>query len=184
MRLKINQQFAKIGLQIKPPQIKVRQTPGKFKLQQIPGKLKINSKPTKVKVDMTQARADLNYKTQSAYSRQLAKQGQQAALKSIAEYAKEGDKLAAIEKGGKPLIQQAKKNSQNKKRKVGLRWKRGADVKVKVGKQEIEFKKQDFDGVQLNSQPSWPKVDLDWGKVKVYQQQKPKLEIRAVDVRK
>ncbi|GAB6138164.1 DUF6470 family protein [Halanaerobaculum tunisiense] len=184
MPLKINQQFAKLGLQIKDPQAKVNQKSGQFKLEQIPGKLKINSKPVQVEIDLSKARADLNYKDHKLYSKEIAQEGNRTALQGIARRAREGDQLAAIEKEGKPIVQQAKKSLQEKKQKIGLKWKRGAEVNVKSGNQNIKFKPQDSDGVKLESTPDQVKVDLDWGRVKAYQQQKPKLEIRAVDVKR
>lgn len=181
LRLEINQIFAKIGLKKEPPKSTIKQKQADFELKQIDGELKIDSNPVKVEIDSKRARAALHSKSCKVYSKDIARKGQETALKAIAQYTKEGDQLAAIEKNGNPLITQAKKRANSKKRKLMLKWKPGPNIKVKPGGKDISFKPKDFDGVELKTKSNWPKVDLNWGKIEVYQTQPPELEIRAVD---
>ncbi|SJZ44223.1 hypothetical protein SAMN02745118_00859 [Selenihalanaerobacter shriftii] len=183
LRLEINQRFAQIGLRERKPRMNLQQKDADFKLKQVPGDLKISSKPAKVEIDQTKALADLNYQTPKNYSKKIARKGQQAVLRGIAQYTQEGDQLAAIEKGGKPLIRQAKQRIYEKKRELGLKWKRGPEIKINPSKQNINFKVNELDGIEVNSKPNFPKVNLQWGKVEVYQKQSSNLEIRAVDLR-
>ncbi|GAB6100038.1 hypothetical protein JCM16358_19170 [Halanaerocella petrolearia] len=181
MRLEIHQQFAKTGLQIKSPQMKIDQKPDQFELQQVPGQLKINSKPAQVKIDMNKARADLNYRNHKLYGKKIVQEARQTALKGIKRRSQEGDQLAAIEKNNKPLIAQAKKSLKDKKKEIGLKWKRGAEIKVKPGKQKIKYESPDLDGIKLDVESSWPETDLKWGKVETYLKQKAKLDTQVID---
>ncbi|ADL11799.1 DUF6470 family protein [Acetohalobium arabaticum] len=181
LRLEINQRLAKIGLRTTPPQTSVKQKPAEVKQKTVNGELKIESKPVKVKIDQKKARAALNYKHYKIYGKDIAKRGKQTALKAIAEYSSQGDQLARIEKKGKPLIAQAKKNAYGDKKKVGLKWKPGPEISVTPGQQDINFEVKDLNGIKLDTEPNWPQIDLQWGKVEAYQKQKAELEIKAVD---
>ncbi|PRX32578.1 hypothetical protein BX659_104127 [Orenia metallireducens] len=182
-RLEIAQTWAKIGLKQTPPKLRVNQRPNTFKLEQIDGKLTIEDKAAEIKIDMSKVRAQLDCKNNKIYSKDIARKGYQESLKGIAEYAAEGDALAAIERKGNPLIAQARKRSFDKDRDIGLKWKVGPEFKVTPNKLDITFKNDDIDGIAINTEPGNVGVDLDWGKIDIYQKQLPKLEIRAVDTK-
>ncbi|SDC72558.1 MULTISPECIES: DUF6470 family protein [unclassified Candidatus Frackibacter] len=183
LSLRINQIFGEIGLQLKDPQTSVEQRPANISLTQKPGRLSIKSQFTKVKIDQTKARADLNYKNHKIYSKEIARKGHQAALKAIAIYAQEGDQLAAIEKGGKSIVSQAIKHAYGNQKKLGLKWKQGPEYRVAPGRQNIRFKVNDLDGIDFKVKSNRPKVDFQWGKVEVYQNKQPRLEIKVVDTK-
>lgn len=178
MRLKIDQSFARIGLKQNLPRTKVEQKPADFKLQKLPGKLEINSKATRVKIGQTKARADLNHKNYKIFSKEIAKEGMKNSYKAIATYAREGDQLAAIEKGGQPIVEQAVKHAYEKKREIELKWKHGPEYQVVPGKLAVKWNSSK---VKLRTKPNWPHTDFQWGKVEIYQKQLPELKIRVVN---
>ncbi|KXS41263.1 MAG: hypothetical protein AWU54_1692 [Candidatus Frackibacter sp. T328-2] len=183
LSLRINQIFGQIGLQQKDPQTSIEQKPADISLTQKPGRLSIKSKFTKVKIDQSKARADLNYKNHRIYSKEIAQKGRRAALKAIVTYAQEGDQLAAIEKGRKPIVSQAIKHAYGSQKKLGLKWKQGPEYRVVPGRQNIRFKVNDLDGIDFKVKSNRPKVEMQWGKVEVYQNKQPRLEIKVVDTK-
>jgi hypothetical protein len=179
LRLEINQKFGEIGLRQRPSRLGLQQKPADFRLERSSGKLKINSRDVRVEIDQSKARAQLNSKNSKIYAKDIAQEGMRTAYQAIATYAREGDQLAAIEKGGQPVIEQAIKHASSAKKELGLKWKQGPEYRVNSGDIKIDY---NLSEVNLKTRANWPKLDFKWGKIEVYQQQKSELEIRAVDV--
>jgi len=178
LRLQIDQRFGEIGLKQREPKTTIKQKPADFNLKQPAGKLNINSNPVKVSIDQTRAREVLNSKDYKTYGKEIAKKGIQVSYKAIATYAQEGDRLAAIEKAGNPIINQAKRHAFGKQKKIKLSWKPGPDYQVNPGGLNINYK---LGKLNLKAKLNWPKINSQWGKVKVYQRQLPQLKFKAID---
>ncbi|MGM0471739.1 MAG: DUF6470 family protein [Bacillota bacterium] len=183
MQLIINQQRGKIGINTTPSQMEVRQKAANYQLDQLPGRLNISNQAGKVEVSYRAVRSDLNSKNYREYSRELVEKGRQLALEGITRYAQQGDQLARIEQDSTPLISQAVENAQDENKKIGLRWKRGAEVSYQSGKQEIDFVQQDIDGIELTISENKPQIRAQQGKVDVYLKDQSRLEINFVDQR-
>ncbi|MBM7623032.1 DUF6470 family protein [Sporohalobacter salinus] len=181
MRISIKQKSGQIGIESTAPQTEVKQQSADYNIKQLSGKLTINTQASKVEISYKAARADLGFKNYKDYSKEIVKQAHKIAFQAIAKYARQGDQLARIEAGGKPLITQAKQNAYDKKKEIGLKWKRGPKYKVTSGKQKIKFTPKDLDGVKLNSKEHWPQIRSEWGNVDIYQRKKPQFEINLID---
>ena len=179
--LRINQQFGKLKLNIKPPDMKLQtDTKADFQIQKQDGRLKIDTKYAKVDINYDQTRAVLNDRTQPMYSKKIAQEAYQKSVEGIKRYARQGDQLARIENKGNPLISQIKSNSQDEKKELSLKWKPSPEINAQKGGVEIDYTPAKL---KIESQSSWPKTDLDWGKVEGYLDPEPKFEVEAVDVR-
>ncbi|MBM7557471.1 DUF6470 family protein [Halanaerobacter jeridensis] len=179
--LRINQQFAKLKLNIKPPEMSLQtDTSAEFSIDKQEGKLKINTRHAKVEINYDQTRAVLNHRTQPMYSDKIAKEGYQKSMQGIKRYAQQGDQLARIENNGNPLISQIKSNYKDSKKELTLKWKPSPQIKASLGEVKTDYTPAKL---KVNTQSSWPKSKLNWGKVEGYLDPEPKLEVQAVDVK-
>ena len=85
---------------MKIPQLEVQ--------MQLP-RLEMEARLPRLSIDGRQARADIGLKPIDQVVREHAARGRQAALKAIAQTAREGDELARIELGGNPIAEQARR---------------------------------------------------------------------------
>lgn len=110
-QVRLQQTYAKIGLEISEPQQKIRQPKADLNLSQEPAKVTIDRTPAKLEIDQTQAWNDRNLKDPFTLTRDEADRAHQLALQGIARVAQEGGRLAAIERGGKPIVDIAYENT-------------------------------------------------------------------------
>lgn len=181
MNVRINQVSGQLKLNITPPKLNL-QTKSKsdFEMNKQPGRLEIKTRDAKVEISTRQARAALNHKFYKIYSKDIAQKGYQSVMQGIAKYAQQGDQLARIENKGQPLISQAKSNSEDPKRELGLKRKPGAEVRITPGDVQMNYSK---DQLNINFNSFWPQGDLDWGKIESYLDPKPQLDVETIDVK-
>lgn len=99
MQLRIEQQFARIGLNIKKPFLPLKTTQPSIELTIKKPELKLHSPLPKVYIDQRRCFADMEKRTLDDFLRYYAQLGREQALKAIGDIAEEGDLLASIEKG-------------------------------------------------------------------------------------
>jgi len=99
LQIRIDQQFARIGLNIQEPLLKLRTTHPKIELTTQKPELKIHSPRPKLYIDQRQCFADAGRRTPSEFTRYYADLAWQDGLQAIGEIAFEGDMLGQIEKG-------------------------------------------------------------------------------------
>ena len=179
--LRINQQFGKLRLNIKPPEMNLQtDTKADFKIQKQDDNLQIETKHAKVDINYDQTRAVLNDRTLPMYNKKIAQEAYQKSVEGIKRYARQGDQLARIENEGNPLVSQIKSNYKDDKRELSLKWKASPEINVQQGGVKMNYTPGKL---KVESQSSWPKSDLDWGKVEGYLDPEPKFEVQAVDVK-
>jgi energy-converting hydrogenase Eha subunit F len=179
--LQVNQTNGRLNLNIKPPKMSLEtKSVADFKISQQSGKIKVSTKDAKVEISGRKVRAALGHKHYKVYGKELAQKGKQSAMKGIAKYARQGDQLAKIENGGNPLARQAKLNSQDPERKIGLKWKPGPEIKSSPPQFKVDYTRSQL---KSDSKSYWPQGELDWGEIRNYLNPEPKFEVQAVDVK-
>ena len=159
MAVRVNQINGRLNLNIKPPNMSLQTNhAADFSMTKQEGTLKVNTKDAKVEISTRKARAALNHKFYKIYSKDLAQKGMQDSMQGIAKYARQGNQLAEIEKGGKPLASQAKQNSKDAEKEVVLRSKPGAEIKASAGDIKVDYKP---DRMQISVQANWAQRDLE-----------------------
>ncbi len=178
-RLEIEQTPAKLGLDIKKPEMKLKQKKADFELNQKKAEMSIQQENLRVEVDNYPPRRDMGYLNYQDRGKQIASKGKQQAMKGIAKKAKDGDRMAAIEekanRGGKVIVQLAKEAMTADKREITIEHKEGPDINVREGNLEIDIKPQK---PEINFSANKPEVSLNWGKVDAYLRQKPDLQFK------
>ncbi|MEA1962362.1 MAG: DUF6470 family protein [Bacillota bacterium] len=96
MELHINQQYAKIGLNIQKPSLELRTTQPQIELKTTRPELSIESPRPRMTIDQSQCFADVNRRGIVDFARYNAQQGASDAMAGIARRASEGDMLAKI----------------------------------------------------------------------------------------
>ncbi|HZK43218.1 MAG TPA: DUF6470 family protein [Syntrophomonadaceae bacterium] len=99
LQIRIDQQFAKIGLDIQKPFLGMRTIHPKIELNIEKPQLEIHSPRPKIYIDQTQCFADMDKRTPSAFSEHWAGIARSKAFEAIGIISSEGDMLGQIENG-------------------------------------------------------------------------------------
>jgi hypothetical protein len=115
-------QFAQIRLQSNPSTISLKttqpvqsieQSKVVLDIKQPPAEMNIERRPSFLSIDQSEARADMDLKSIGRRVSDAKDQGYQDWLSGLSRVAQEGDDLAHIERGGHPIAEHAKQNSQS-----------------------------------------------------------------------
>jgi len=183
MDLRINQQLGLIGLDIKPPAFQMNIRHPRLDLEITPPELQIEQKLPQLEIDQTQCFIDMDRRPPMDFLRHVVGRAREAVLQAIARIAKEGDMLAAIEKGI-DIADVALMNSQQLKEfNVAAVPEHRPEIDVIIHDPSISLVPGDVGVNPVNGQVNGY---LDWGRVKVFWRQKPYIDIdyigRRVDV--
>lgn len=99
LQLRIEQEFARLGLSIKRPFLYLRNVQPEIELRTEKPELRLHSPRPKVYIDQRRCFADMEKRTLDEFLRYHAQLGREQALRAIGDIAQEGDMLARIEKG-------------------------------------------------------------------------------------
>ena len=177
LRLNINQQYAKIGLNIREPMLNLHSTLPGVELQTTPAVLEIESPRPVLHIDQSQCFAESGLKGRDALLQSLVSQARSDILQDIATIAGEGDQLAKI-KGASIGAVIADRRPKNHEFTM---------VSMPESRPQISFETYP---INLNFSPA--KVDLhlnrgmvdsnlDWGKVELYLEQKNSIKMYCTE---
>lgn len=111
MSLEISQVWAQIGLDRSPSKLEIRTQPAILELEHKEAKVNIHTELTKIEIDQHDCFSSAGLKSPFELTKEAAERGHQAALEYIGKTASDGDRLAAIELGGNPIADIAKRDS-------------------------------------------------------------------------
>ncbi|MEN6327258.1 MAG: DUF6470 family protein [Syntrophomonas sp.] len=96
MQLRIDQQFAQIGVRTTLANLQFSSSPAQVQIKTTPGKLEIESPRPKIHIDQSQCFANAGLKSPARLSADRASEGYSATMEAIARISSEGDQLARI----------------------------------------------------------------------------------------
>lgn len=102
-QIRMHQTYAQLGLNIKKPVQEIQQPKAELNLRQEPASLDIKQAKGTLSIDTSEAKANIDLRGPLRRTRDNAEYGYQKAMEAIAQIAQEGDRLAAIERGGNPI---------------------------------------------------------------------------------
>lgn len=180
-QIRLEQTYARIGMDIIKPQQRISQPQAELNLHQEPAVLDIERTPSHLDIDQSQAWNDLNIKDMYTMTRDIADYAHQQVLEGIARRAREGDRLAAIEKGGNPIADIAQENANPGPLdfNVGVLPSYGA-VKIQFTPTQLQMNWK-RGGVTIDPLIKQPTHEYIPGKVEVYLKQKESLKIDFTD---
>lgn len=177
MDLRINQQYGRIGLNIKEPNIKLDIVKPQMDLNITEPKLRIDSEQPQIQIDQDACFADMNLRKPVDFSRYIYQKSKNVVLEAIGRIAQEGDYLAGIEYGNKPSSLARSNNHKTVEYNIGLVPEHKPSINFIIKPVQIEVQPGD---VKTNSNIGDVKINLDRGNVKVYMLQKPDIQIDYV----
>ncbi len=181
-QIRMESQFAKIGLQIDKPVQSIEQPPADLSIEQPRADLSIRQPHGKLNIDQTQAWEDMNIKTPSRFAEQIAQEGYNAWLSAVGRIAEQGDELMRIENGGDPLVSQAIVNGAIPTYDFNIGWIPSAfSVKLNFEPGKLEINAQPNKPI-IKATPNKPIHQYTPGKVNVYMQQFNSLKIDFINL--
>jgi uncharacterized membrane protein YvbJ len=96
-QIRLHQTNAEIGLRSTQPVQEIEQIPAELSIKQVPARMNIERQPSHLDINQDQLWNELNVKSPSVFSADMAEFSKQEGLDATAEIAQEGDQLAAIE---------------------------------------------------------------------------------------
>lgn len=105
MGLSITQTHAQIGIDRSPSRLDIESENARLELRQRHAKVNIKTELPRVEIDQYEAFASAGLKNYLDLTRDAAQRGKQQAIEYIGKVASDGDRLAAIEQGGNPIVE-------------------------------------------------------------------------------
>ncbi|GEN57096.1 hypothetical protein GCM10012290_17400 [Halolactibacillus alkaliphilus] len=176
-QLRINQQFARIGIESNDATVDIKQGPAEIEIQQPNANININTKPGKLTIDQSQAFADLGQYPIGEAIRREANEGLQKVQEGSRRRRRQGDMMMKIENGGDPLKLIAKQNAPRQVRSFNIGFIPSyGSVKIDYQPAEVEVNNQANKPI-INTKQTPVSQSYQRGNVDVYLQQKNYIEI-------
>jgi len=104
-QIRLEQTFAKLGLNIQKSVQEIRQPRAEMSIKQEPAQLQISQRQGVLTIDSSEAQSNIDLRGPLRRSRDNAEYGYQKWLEAIAFISQSGDRLAAIERKGNPIAE-------------------------------------------------------------------------------
>lgn len=183
MPIQINTVKPQIQLEITEPKMHIEQTSGELSIRTTDTEMVIDKEMPKVKIDQYQCFAEAGLKNNRDLSKEFAQLGYQKAMEAISNIVSEGDTLMNIQysKGNTiALIAKSAKWGSEKEFNFDMIPKSRPKISVE-GHLEVNWNPGKVD---INYTPKSLKINFQRGKVEVYLNQKPNIDIRYIDDKK
>ncbi|AZR73900.1 hypothetical protein BBF96_11170 [Anoxybacter fermentans] len=175
MDIKIYQQPALIGLDIKQPAIKIKQIPSEIHRQSGKVKLDIKQEYGQVQVDGTRCREKIGFYDYDLFMKKIVREGYKTALEGIQRRVQEGFQMADVHENRGIVAKITAEKAWIKPGQIEVGFKPGPEITYRDGslafEPEIKPDKYDVSFYQVN-------VNLDWGKVNMYLRQKNYIDVK------
>ncbi len=166
--VRIHQQYAQIGMDIKEPAINLRSTLPQVVLETQPARLEMSSPRPKVHIDQSQCFADANMRTPEALKDYLISLARSATMNAIAAIAGKGDALADF-KNTTVASYSASNSVHTHEFEAKAIPQQPPNISFETYPVQVEYQPGTID-LQLNR--GMVDSQLDWGKVNIYMKQK------------
>jgi hypothetical protein len=177
--LEMHSVFGRIGMTTRNAQLEIQTAKADLTIEQPKAEMQIERTPAKIHIDQKEAWNNLNLKSAFVRIREAAEAGRQAVIEGIARRVDEGNELMAIEEGGNPIVEQARRDSL-----ITMSYDTGHTppflaVKISVDPAQLHIDWQTHAPI-IQSTPHAPEITYHPGQVNIYMEQYPSLTIQAV----
>lgn len=188
-QIRMDQTFARLGLQILKPVQEITQPKAELAIRQTPARMEISRTPPAVLIDQSGAWADMGHKNREAFLQEVVERGREGAMAGIARRAEEGIRLRSIERHENAVVAIARDKTFPAPLPAQLTFiPRYGSVKMEgiPGTLTIDWS---LGGVEIAAIPRKPVHRYTPGKVEGYMEQMNSLKIwvappeRQVDIR-
>ncbi len=183
MGLEISQAYARLGIESIRASLEIKTKNATLELDSKEPKINIRTELPKVKIDQYECFASAGRKKPLDLTSELTQRAYQKVLDYIAKTAEDGDMLAAIEKGGKPIPEIAARDLYTQ-HEFGMVTMPSARPKITVeGSLEIEPERTS-EGVNNGVDGVYNPSELDMryipGKLRIYMEQYASVNIKYI----
>lgn len=119
--IRIEQGYAKLGVTTEPSDIQIKTRTARLETRQHAAQVEIDTQETAIRIDQYEVFAAAGLKNSGDIIIDAAEKARLTASECIRKYARDGDRLAAIELGGSPLAEIAKRDAFSKVQSQGSR---------------------------------------------------------------
>jgi len=177
--LEMHSVFGRIGMTTRNAQLEIQSAKADLSIEQPKAEMQIERTPAKIHIDQKEAWNNLNLKSAFVRIREAAEAGRQAVIDGIARRVNEGNELMAIEKGGNPIAEQARRDSL-----ITMSYDTGHTppflaVKISADPAQLNIRWQTHAPI-IQSTPHAPEMAYHPGQVNIYMEQYPSLTIQVV----
>ena len=183
MSIQIRTIDAKLNLNITYPKIDIRQSKGHLNIKQTNAELIINKEEPKVIIDQYQCFAESGLKNNADLTKQFKQLALRKVLEGIRRKTSEGRRMINIKRGNPNAISDiAKRNFETRTRQFNYDIMPKSRPKIDFeGSFSIDWKSG---GVDIDYRVEKPINNFHWGKVEMYLNPYPDIEISYIDDRK
>jgi len=185
MALSITQTHAKIGIQTTPAKLNIQSQNAVLELRQKHAKVNMETKLPKVKIDQYEAFASAGLKNYYDLTKSEGERAKQGLLEYIGKVVDDGNSLAAIENGGNPIAEIAKRDFYNiHEFDIDTLPKVGPEITLEEGKVNIDPERNSEgvnNGVQGNYIPAELNIDYTPSQVKIFLEQYASIKFDYVE---
>ncbi len=109
--IRIEQGYAKLGVRTEPSDMQIKTRTARLETRQHAAQVEIDTQEAAVRIDQDEAFAAAGLKNSKDIITDAAEKGRLTASGCVRKYARDGDRLAAIELGGSPIAEFAKRDA-------------------------------------------------------------------------
>lgn len=166
--VRIHQQYAQIGMNIKEPVLNLHTEHPQITLQTRPGQLEMVSERPVLHIDQRQCFADANMRSPEAFKDYMASLARQAAMDAIGQIASDGDTFADFKHNTVGSIAAANSVHQHEFEARAIPQ-QPPEISFDISPVQVDYQPS---SIESNLQRGFVDPKLDWGQVNVYLQQK------------
>lgn len=176
--LRIEQSYAKIGIETTKPQYMAESRQSRLKLEQTHAKIEIDKQEPRVIIDQHECFATAGLKNDYERAVEAAQDAKQQVMEYIAKNAADGDMLASIESGGNPIAEIAERDSYNQ-HEFNIDLIPKARPRIEVSGGDIHFNLNEGQ-VKSQVEEGFLNTRFTEGSIRKYLLQKPSIRINFV----
>lgn len=121
-QVRLQSQQAQISINTTDAAVNIQQPKAEQSIRQPQAEITMHTTPSKLTIDQTQAWNDMDLKSVFKRTEDFAQLGKKSNLDGIARRVQEGKELMQIEKGGDPIVAQAKRIDERKLKDFAIGW--------------------------------------------------------------
>lgn len=181
MGLSIRTTDIQLGIERTPSSLQMDIQNAKLELHQKHAKVNITTENPRVLIDQYQCFAEAGLKGNYDFTKEAAQLAYRQVMSFIGETARDGNTLAAIEKGGNPIADIAVRRAYPQK-EFGLDFIPKSRPEIEVtGSIDIQWDRNGegaFNGVEGNYIPGYARFDFEPARINIYVKQYPSVDIK------
>lgn len=164
-QVRLQSQQAQISINTTDASVNIQQPKAEQSIRQPQAEITMHTTPSKLTIDQTQAWNDMDLKSVFKRTEDFANFGKKSNLEGIARRVQEGKEMMEIEKGGDPIVAQAKRIDERKLKDFAIGWiPSHFSVKIDYKPSNLEID-VNINAPEIKNTPNKPQIAYERGQV-------------------